>query len=358
MEPHPIPQNVSSFQFRLIGDMTLKQFMYLAIGAGIGYVIILLLGNIYPVVAWPLGLISALIGIAFAFLPIASRPLDHWVKAFFKAVYSPTRRVWKKMGKSYKEDPLFRSRYITFLSGLTQQLAAVQAPVPVQLPKSPPLTPPTPQVNSSSPLPKPPSSTPIPTDLPTSDELKKTVDLAKQAQNLQMQIVQTERTLSKIKSEATKPTPVPVDYSSEVSMILSNLQRLVSEASTIKQQLAVVTQPVENTSRPPVLPNIIRVTPVKPKQQQIALTTFPNVISGIVRDASNNYLEGVIAVIHDREGLPVRALKTNKLGQFMGSTPLPNSIYTLELEKEGYSFDVLQIELTGTILPPIMITAK
>ena len=65
-----------------------------------------------------------------------------------------------------------------------------------------------------------------------------------------------------------------------------------------------------------------------------------------------------MAVIYDKEGLPVRALKTNKLGQFTGSTPLPNGVYTLELEKDNFTFDVLQIELTGQVLPPLLITAK
>ncbi|EKD47460.1 MAG: hypothetical protein ACD_66C00049G0001, partial [uncultured bacterium] len=28
MEQHPVPQNVTGFQFKLIGDITLKQFAY------------------------------------------------------------------------------------------------------------------------------------------------------------------------------------------------------------------------------------------------------------------------------------------------------------------------------------------
>ena len=31
-ESHPIPQQISSYQFRLVGDMTLKQFFQLARG--------------------------------------------------------------------------------------------------------------------------------------------------------------------------------------------------------------------------------------------------------------------------------------------------------------------------------------
>lgn len=326
MQPHPIPQNVTSFQFHLIGDMTLKQFVYLAVGSIIAYLLFVFLSPIYPIVAWPLIIISAISGFALAFLPINSRPLDSWIGAFFKAIYSPTKRVWKKGSKTFKEEPLFNSRLITFLS--TPQIAAQ----------------PTPQVATQVPV------EPI--------DLAKTVDLAKEAQNLQMKIIQTERALSQIKQASQTPTQVPVDYSGQVNKILSDLQTLVSQASQIKGKLETVTQP-EIIAKPAATVEKVKVVvPTKPKQNQLALTTFPNVLSGVVKDSTGNYLEGAVAVIYDKEGLPVRALKTNKLGQFSGSTPLPNGVYTLELEKDNYTFDVLQIELTGGILPPLMIGSK
>lgn len=344
MEPHPIPQNVTSFQFHLVGDMTLKQFLYLAGGAGIAYGLFVFLSPFYPLVAWPLIIFFTLSGIAFAFIPIGSRPLDYWLGAFLKAIYSPTKRVWQKNNQIYKENPLFNSRLVMYLSALT----------PTSSPPPPP-TLPLPQT------PKPvipiPTLTPIPsTDLPTTDELGKTVDLARQAQNLQIRILQTERALSQIKSEAQQPTSAPVDYSGQVNKIMADLQTLVSQASQTREQLDQLTKPEQETPLPKE--KIKVVVPPKGKQTQLALTTFPNVINGIVKDKNGDYLEGAVAVIHDKEGLPVRALKTNKLGQFTGSTPLPNGTYTLELEKDNYNFDVLQIELTGQVLPPLLITAK
>lgn len=314
--------------------MTLKQFLYLATGSGIAYAIFVLFAAKYPLVAWPTLVISALLGVAFAFLPIGSRPLDHWVAAFFKAIYSPTRREWKRAGKTFKKDSLFNSRLVMYLSG-----------------QKPPPTP-------ASPLPQPMPAEP----LPTAEELAKTVDLARQAQNLQFRIVQTERALNQIKAEATQPTPIPIDYSQQINQVMGNLQTLVNQASGIRQQIEQVSEPQSATGGPepkePEKEKVKVVIPAKPKQTQVALTTFPNVINGIVKDQTGAYLEGVITVIHDKEGLPVRALKTNKLGQFTGSTPLPNGTYTLELEKEGFNFDVLQVELSGQVLPPLLITAK
>ena len=342
MEPHPIPQNVTSFQFKLVGDMTLKQFMYLATGSGFSYLLFLFLAPHYPIVTWPLIVISASLGVAFAFFPIGSRPLDHWLAAFLKAIYSPTKRVWRKNNKSFQDESLFNSRLVMYLSGGS-------APQPV-----------------SSIMPLAPTPVPIPFPkeaLPSEEELKKTVELARQAQNLQMKIIQTERALSQIKEQAQKPTPIPVDYSQQVNNILADLQNLINQASVIKEQLQSVTEP-ETAKLEAVAPQALQkervkvIIPVRPKQTQLALTTFPNVINGIVKDSQENYLEGVVSVIYDKEGLPVRALKTNKLGQFTGSTPLPNGTYTLELEKDGFTFDVLQIELNGQVLPSLVITAK
>jgi hypothetical protein len=88
------------------------------------------------------------------------------------------------------------------------------------------------------------------------------------------------------------------------------------------------------------------------------LTTIPNVVNGIVKDISGMLLTDVVLVVKDQSGNPVRALKSNKIGQFAISTPLPNGTYTMELEKEGNEFDVVQINLEGKVMPPIEIRAR
>jgi hypothetical protein len=352
MDSHPIPQNVTSFQFKLVGDMTLKQFIYLAIGSVIAYILFVALAPIYPLVAWPLIILSASLGVAFAFLPIASRPLDYWLKAFLRAIYSPTKRVWKKNNKSFKDDALFNSRLVTYLSSMQPQVAVLTQPQTVQRP-APTAQPATQPVAPAAPAP-----------MLSKENLGKTVDLARQAQNIQIRILQTERMLNQIKSEASQPSAIPVDYSGQVNQIMTDLQGLIAQASQVKQQINTVTQAPASAPQAPAAPvaslkeSVKVVTPTVSKQTQLALTTFPNVINGIIKDKTGNYIEGCIAVIHDKEGLPVRALKTNKLGQFTGSTPLPNGIYKLTLEKDAFVFDVLQIELKGEVLPPLLITAK
>ena len=90
------------------------------------------------------------------------------------------------------------------------------------------------------------------------------------------------------------------------------------------------------------------------------LTTFPNVVTGIVKDQYGNLLAGMLITVRDHDDVPLRALKTNRLGQFAASTPLPNNTYIVEIEdpKGGFIFDKAQIQLTGGLIPPLEVTAK
>lgn len=492
MEPvfqaHPIPQNVTNFEFHLVGDMTLKQFGYLAAGLGFAFLIFTTLSTVQPIIAWPLIIISALLGVAFAFLPIQERPLDHWVAAFFKAIFQPTSL--KYSSRIIKpEDPLFARRlghYIKtykynearahaplgnprllptavstgggtnmqtitptlgqkkqnfidkFKSGQTsfaaptpahvhsiqpqsaqtapaassaQNAARSQTPAPTSVTPSAPLplaqapasktetvnlesaVTPTPGILRNmeviSKLPQKPLSmglppTPAPQKpmdqppIPVKEEsikpadLKKTVELAKEAQNTQQEIIKIEASLSQIKQQAAQPGTDPKTYVQEFEDLLTELQKLNEKASKTAEELAKVSKsqplnPQPEAPAPQPEPTgladqaapAIAPQPVKAKSiPTLKLTSFPNVINGIVTDSQGNYIEGAIVVAHDKQGLPVRALKSNKLGQFVAATPLPSGEYAIVVEKENLSFDKVGIELKNEILPPILVAAK
>ena len=95
MEQHPVPRNISGFQFHLIGDMTLRQFGYLAAGVGGAY-FIFKLAPFPSIISLPMAGFVGLAGFAFAFLPIQERPLDKWLVAFIKSITSPTQYLWIK----------------------------------------------------------------------------------------------------------------------------------------------------------------------------------------------------------------------------------------------------------------------
>lgn len=94
MDQHPIPRQITTFEFKLIGFMTLKQFLYLVIFFPIGYIVYSILP--VPFLNILLGIVVAVIGILFAFVPIQDRPLEIWIRNFIKRLNSSTQYMYKK----------------------------------------------------------------------------------------------------------------------------------------------------------------------------------------------------------------------------------------------------------------------
>ena len=73
MDQHPIPIQITTFEFKLIGFLTIKQFIYLVIFVALGLLVYGL--TPVPVLNVIFGIIVACIGAAFAFIPINDRPM-------------------------------------------------------------------------------------------------------------------------------------------------------------------------------------------------------------------------------------------------------------------------------------------
>lgn len=91
--------------------------------------------------------------------------------------------------------------------------------------------------------------------------------------------------------------------------------------------------------------------------QIVPLTSTPNVLSGLVLSHEGIPQEGAILTVHDQNGIPVRALKTNKLGQFLSTTPLSEGNYSIEAEAEAEQFSPISLAVEGKVLMPIEIKA-
>ena len=94
MEQHAIPRQITSFEFKLIGFMTLKQFLYLVIFAPLGYIVYFIFP--LPFINILLGIAVAALGVALAFLPVNDRPLDIWLRNIWKRLNSPTQYTYHK----------------------------------------------------------------------------------------------------------------------------------------------------------------------------------------------------------------------------------------------------------------------
>ena len=100
MDQHPVPRQITTFEFKLIGFMTLRQFLYLVVFFPIGYIIYIV--NPIPYLNIFLGVVIGMIGVAFAFIQIQGRPLEVWIKNLLKRLNSPTQYTYKKRNDTIK----------------------------------------------------------------------------------------------------------------------------------------------------------------------------------------------------------------------------------------------------------------
>ena len=381
MEQHPVPQNVTTFQFRLVGDMTLKQFGYLAGGLIMGYLSYKLPLPFF--FTWPLAITFALGGFGFAFVPIEERPMDVWVLSFLKSIYSPTLYVWSREVKvqqaphapqasmSIKAPHVPAQRVVRsdksisdillglFSSSGRSGQTGVVASQPLH--NIPPAQNKTGRVDVTPP--------PI-----VDRDRAAPADRLGDAKRREL-VLETQMSAIKTKLEHKTLTDARVlELQRQLSALLKEKEALEHELAELRLRLAP--HPVSTTpavpkpspvatpslsSRPVSGPTVKIITPERAVGVGIPrLTTFPNVITGVIKDSDNNFLPGVLVTVKDKEGVPVRALKTNRLGQFASSTPLANGVYFVEIEdpRGRYIFDRVQITLNGSIVPAIEIIAK
>jgi hypothetical protein len=380
MEQHPVPQNVTTFQFRLIGDMTLKQFGYLAGGAILGYIFYKIPFPLY--LNWLLGVTFLLGGFGFAFMPIEERPMDVWVLSFFKSIYSPTQYVWSR--KPAVAAPSAAIKSVPVAGPPVQTQPPPKLPVAgtrgdiiqnIFVPNAPAVRPPgtaSKPINKSgmfdwifdmfTPRPHPVSSVPAHILTPGHPQMTRITSTLPAKMDLTPPPSVRGRPVAEV-----QPAAQPQVF--EMQKKLDDLQ-----AQRDKMEAEIARLRVQNAPLPPKPTGTYVATPATKQGASVRiitpdravkvglprLTTFPNIVTGIVKDGDQNLLPGVLITVKDKEGVPLRALKTNRLGQFAASTPLPNGTYFIEIEdpRLRYTFDRAQITLNGTIVPALEIFAK
>jgi len=362
MEQHPVPQNVTTFQFRLIGDMTLKQFGYLVSGAILAYIMYKLPLPFF--FTWPLAVLSAVGGIGLAFVPIEERPMDVWVLSFFKSIYSPTQYVWTKRAPQPPTTAPIQPQSTTKRSDVLNTIFLPAAGAPATPPRE--VIVPAPKQSIFDRLfdlltPKPKTVPPaaIQTMMPARTMDFSPPPIVKPAARAVQALADTEDKLKKLQAELEGKNAAQ----SRIVELQAQLTELLAEREKMTAELAKLRAPKTSTTtiQTPNSPTIQIIAPGRAVKVGLPrLTTFPNVVTGIVKDKDKNLLPGVLVTVKDKDGVPLRALKTNRLGQFAASTPLPNGVYLVEVEdpRLRYTFDRAQITLNGTIVPALEIFAK
>lgn len=329
MEQHRVPQNISTYEFRLVGDMTLKQFAELAAGLLTAFLFYSLPLPVY--LKFPLVLFFAFLGTALAFLPVGERPLDRWIISFFKAIYSPSQFYWRKkpvipyffqktlLAPAPKEEIFFpegKRKLRDYLATLpTKEEAGIDKRERLALEK----------INQ------------LFQKLGLAVNVQPGARIRELTDSLSEGVVFQKTAGVKKAAQGQKP------ISSEPKVIF---KPLVSTRSLNFQERAAKQAWSGKKAK------------FSQKAPQPLKTETANVLTGIVLDAEGKFLPEAIVSVIDARDLPVRALKTNALGQFYSATPLKNGRYRMEIEKEGYKFDIISLEVKGEIIPPLEIRAK
>ncbi|MBI5358389.1 PrgI family protein [Candidatus Amesbacteria bacterium] len=277
MDQHPVPQNISSYEFRLVGDMTLKQFLQLAGGGFVGLIFYRL--PLPLLLKWPLIFLSIFIGIMLAFIPVQGRPFSAWLLAFIRAVYSPTEFFWEQKVIQKDEVDTSPTRTHTF-SVLKFNIFPI---IELGIKRIKALFPKPPIINTSPPAPSP----------------------------------------------------------------------KLGEGNSRGEVLPVIPIPPAVESIP--VPDVEPVT----HTDLVSSPETANILSGLIYDNEGKIVEGaIVEIINSETGIPVRALRSNKLGQFTIATPLSSGKYTIITEKDGLVFDPVSIQVNNSIIKSILLKAK
>lgn len=337
MENHPIPQDITGFQFKLIGSMTVKQFLYLAAGVIIGWFVFS--SGLFFLIKWPLVILFGGGGAALAFIPIEGRPMDVMITNFIKAFFRETTYVYDKTGGNINQITKNTTPPVLTADPVSTQTASPQVHQPsVKLEQDvpsahhyDPAANQAPVLQMSSPLTAQVVTTTPAIETPVAHEIQETNKTFQKIQSSQEKIQEK-------RGEAFQNLKQP--------NTLADMQPKPGDAP--------LSQPVST-----VTPSAVRQVPAsQTKSVGIPLAPeAPNLVTGIIKDPRGNPLPNILVEIKDKDGNPVRAFKTNGLGHFASATPLLDGSYTVEFEdiKAENKFQKISFEAKGQVIMPFEI---
>lgn len=387
MENHPIPQDVTGFKFKLIGTITVKQFGYLLLCSIFAYFFFALPGPMllrYPFVA-----LFALIGIGLAFVPIDGRPMDIMLWYLLKAIPADNQYIYRKTHPNFPlarilSTPLYPHKKDSpeEKGGNMQIGRTIRRTAPPALPRA-----------------KTPTFELEAQEVGFMDNIKRMFDAnpdssqSIQQQSLKIQSAgevanpnpnrplsfpgnitlshaqtkkptnKQEMTLPSIKKETKKdffedkkiqqaPLAAPLTTQQRTIVDEDIMQGKFLELA--KQQATGQQQPSQSSQKATSLSQDSRITAGFP-----LLPDIPNIILGIIKDPRGKILPNILVEIFDKNNIPVRAFKTNRLGQFAAATQLPNGVYIIRFEDptKRNEFGTINVTLDGSIFQPIEIVS-
>lgn len=382
MENHPIPQDVTGFKFKLIGSVTIKQFLYL-LGFGILTTVSFVL-QVNLFIKIPLMLIFSSIGLGLAFVPIEGRPMDIMLMNFAKTIPSENRYIFRKRGVNLFAFEFFKPIKAQAQATLAQTQEATnpndqKRAILLSRLRNSSFRADDSEVKffnniktffEESPVPKTTvfkTTAPLPETTPQEPSPKQNIAFSSQtlseAHDDKVQVLKKQIEEAK-KIQVEKPQG---DLSQKIRELEEDLQKALLEKDALAKK--IVDYEVEKTKKVETI-----FTPSKQEKMETENVKFvspgqtlkagfptlpdvPNIVLGIIRDPRGKTLPNILVEVLDLNNIPVRAFKTGALGQFAAATPLPNGIYKIYFEDPAkhHEFEIIEINLNGEIFNPLEI---
>jgi len=296
MEQHPIPRQITSFEFKLIGFMTLRQFLYLVVFCPLGYIFFKLFP--IPILNFILAAITALFGVALAFVPINDRPLDVWIKNFIRRLNSPTQYVFHKANL-----PVSFLQNLAYVSDPHHVLGHVEA-----------------------------------------------------REKLSAYLIKSKATMQNSQKKQVVQRLVAKQLLTNTNPSVDSNQLAVGGAqSAIGSEQSAVNS-VQSTINNDVLQESVNQVVVANNANG---ERIPHLI-GVVKNSRKLPLPGILIYIKDISNNVVRLLKTNPHGVFATFSSLVPGEYSFEIKDTNslYFFDTIKIKVDNTPVKPIEIYSK
>jgi hypothetical protein len=249
-------------------------------------------------------------GLALAFFPYQDRPLEYWITAFIKSIFSPTIFLYQRGSKKKQKETVL-------IDSAMGKVKNSEWDGKVRL------------INEKGKIKDFINSLPsvkLNIKIKEGSEMGEAAIRAGKKKLLQEQMTEEIEMVDVNGKSAAKATEgKPANWRDQKSDL--KLQKMEKLGATGKALFGNIPMP--------------------------DIPDTPNLIVGMVTTNEGKIVEGAIVEIQDQHGNPARVLKTNSLGQFRIASALQNGKYLIICEKEGHNFDRVDIELNGKIVQPI-----
>jgi hypothetical protein len=344
VKQHPIPHNILDIEFKLFGKLTLKQAAYIAIGVVTGGIFLLLRANgaIPDILAWPAFLILSGIGLFVGLVPINDQTADTLIANYFKAIGSPTRRVWKNAQFNERLEVIKESKDaaagVDDTSNQQHDKPALGgADIVGSTTAGNPMT-----ENSNNEI------------ASLDEEEKQKMDyfenLSKQTESSTTipSTGETERQYAE-RASARDETTIPRETK---ELLLKNRAAMKQGASQMETEPTPTQKQTNNNQLVYASFSMgdLKVVPLQFKREaNIPYLQFV--------DSNNHPVPNSIVVIKDSNGTTVQAHRTNSDGLIVPTRPLTQGNYVIEIQSDKQKFPIVQYVADGAILDAIQVKA-